>query len=678
MWSTSHSLPLTGHVFPSAAYRKQPPVARQRSCKAQLHAAPALLASTSGYVGVLSVGTVGKAFLLLFFQQRSRCIAWTKAATLFVMEKGRLLQPNRHVLVLAETKPSEKGSKGKRLLLRLRYKVDSANKGGSKRTRLRQVIRSVVTLLGCAEAPLILWSWAAIAIESLSGVHFQSPSKPIHGELRWVPVALQKIQPVVLLTALAWFAHRLISWWRSKRSRGRPRDDSLTLTGWESSLKEAQVHAFMVSLQVVVWTLYTLACLWVLGIEVQRVLLFPSVTAVLIGWIGREVVANILSGFVLHITQPFAQGDWVSMENESIDGWVQNTGTFYTRIVQWDKRPVYIPNFKLMSMNIQNNSRMTNRRILFNLPLRLRDIPNIPQIVQDMQEMIIEHEDIDPVQHRIVRWRSVGTYSADIWLSCYTLPTSEGIGLRNFSSVQQSILERCSQIIYKHDAHFASVTDRYRTDSERSNSSIANGFFKSFASLTSDQESALESREQVLRQRERELKERERQNEVEAEELVARTAALARKKDRCKEMLVVQPPNVADSTPDRPEEECSLVWVGDSVACAEDIISAEACVGDMSVAETDAPGSMSEQLDNSGEQISMMKESEVDITVELVKEEDEEEVHLEPPACHADDLEAFGMDTNITEGAVKSIHDGEKLHKRQAEELRIPVKEMGD
>jgi len=556
-------------------------------------------------------------------------------------------------------------------------------------------MRSVVKLLGCAEAPFLFWSWASIITESVSGVHFQSASKLLRRELRrWVPVAMRKIQSVVLLTAVAWFAHRLISWWKNKKSRGRCKDDFLTLIGWESSLREAQVNAFMVSLQVVVWAGYTLACLWVLGIELERVLLFPSVTAVLIGWIGREVVANIISGFVLHITQPFAQGDWVSMENESIDGWVQDTGTFYTRIVQWDKRPVYIPNFKLMSMNIQNNSRMTHRRILFDLPLRLRDVPNIPQIVQDMQEMINEHEDIDAVQHRIVRWRSVGTYSADIWLSCYTHATIEGIGLRNFSSVQQSILERCSQIIYKYDAQFASVTDRYRMGGERSDSSIANGFFKSFASLSSDQESALESREQVLRQRERELKERERQNEVEAEELDARAVALAKKKDHCREMLVM-PPTVADSTPDGPAEECKLVWVGDSVACAEDIAAKGCLVGDMSGAETD--GSIFEQLESSSENIGMMKESvssdesdddrkrtvateltAMDVSAELVEENQEQEVILELP--RADDLEVLGMDTDsmIGEPAVKRIHDGEKLHDRHAEDLRIPVREMGD
>ncbi|CAE7266635.1 ynaI [Symbiodinium natans] len=130
------------------------------------------------------------------------------------------------------------------------------------------------------------------------------------------------------------------------------------------------------------------------------------------GWVGREIVANMISGVVLHLTQPFAQGDWVSLDGTSIDGWVQDVGTFYTKIVQWDKRPIYVPNYKLMSMNVQNNSRMTHRRIKYDLNMRLQDIPKIPQIVRDMQDMINEHEDIDNIQHRLVRWRGLGEYAA--------------------------------------------------------------------------------------------------------------------------------------------------------------------------------------------------------------------------------------------------------------------------
>eukprot|EP00435_Cladocopium_sp_Y103_P059889 s216_g21.t1 len=53
----------------------------------------------------------------------------------------------------------------------------------------------------------------------------------------------------------------------------------------------------------------------------------------------------------------------------------------------------------------------------------------------------------------------VGDYSANIWLSCYTKSTEQDIKLSHYIAVEQSVLERCTAIIYKHKADFASSTE---------------------------------------------------------------------------------------------------------------------------------------------------------------------------------------------------------------------------
>lgn len=290
--------------------------------------------------------------------------------------------------------------------------------------------------------------------------------------------------------------------------------------GMQSSLREARINALQTSMKVLIWASYLFALLWHGGIQLSQLLLIPGTTAVIIGWVGREIVCNMISGVVLHLTQPFAQGDWISLTDEDIDGWVQDVGSFYTKVVQWDKRPIYVPNGKLMSLNVQNNSRMTHRRIKYDLKLRLQDIPKISTIVREIQEMLAEHEDIDNVQHQLVRWRGVGEYSADIWLSCYTKPTIEGIRLKTYTATQQSVLERCSQIVYKHEAAFASSTDRIQypgggTGGSKGAMSIGQLFQDTFNGA---RESQLESREQVLRQREKDIKELERELEQKGEE----------------------------------------------------------------------------------------------------------------------------------------------------------------
>eukprot|EP00413_Alexandrium_margalefii_P023177 CAMPEP_0204557818 /NCGR_PEP_ID=MMETSP0661-20131031/30622_1 /ASSEMBLY_ACC=CAM_ASM_000606 /TAXON_ID=109239 /ORGANISM="Alexandrium margalefi, Strain AMGDE01CS-322" /LENGTH=106 /DNA_ID=CAMNT_0051564963 /DNA_START=86 /DNA_END=403 /DNA_ORIENTATION=+ len=105
----------------------------------------------------------------------------------------------------------------------------------------------------------------------------------------------------------------------------------------------------------------------------------------------------------------------------------------------------------------------------------------------------------------------------------------EGIRLGAYTAVQQSVLERCSQIVYKHGADFASLTDRFPFAQEQETPKTLENVIteKLFDTFNSSRESQLESREQVLRQREREVKEYERENEAEAEKLAQKANTIA-------------------------------------------------------------------------------------------------------------------------------------------------------
>ncbi|CAJ1351073.1 unnamed protein product [Effrenium voratum] len=284
----------------------------------------------------------------------------------------------------------------------LRYWLPRTRTGW--RERLRQWFRTVDLLreiLVRAEGPVQLWGWSTLCLSFVAALFADVWSRKDFAVIR---AFLERLHVIPSWTAIAWFVHRLVRLWGQRVSRGRA--ELSDVMGMQSSLREARINASQTLMKVVVWLTYLFAVLWHGGVRISQLLLIPGTTAVVIGWVGREVVANMISGVVLHLTQPFAQGDWISLEE--IDGWVQDVGSFYTKVVQWDKRPIYVPNAKLMSMNVQNNSRMTHRRIKYDLKLRLRDIPKIPEIVRDIQEMINEHEDIDNVQ-----WGSLAT--STVW-----------------------------------------------------------------------------------------------------------------------------------------------------------------------------------------------------------------------------------------------------------------------
>lgn len=594
--------------------------------------------------------------------------------------------------------------------LKLRW-LETAKHDRSRSDRRLESFGEMLTVFRCGELPFLLWAWGSVLLEGATWLLGQGSPKWLRQDLMPARMALVQIDTALLFTALALFAHRLLARWHKKRHPHSKHDDDGL--GWESSLRRAQTNALVVLLQVAVWTLCICSVLWSCGLHVFHILLFPSVTAVFMGWIGGEVVANLIAGVVIHLTQPFARGDWVTVEDASIDGWVQNTGTFYTRVVQWDKRPVYVPNAKIMTMNVTNNSRMTHRRILYELPLRLKDIPKIPQIVQDMQEMINEHEDIDHVQHRLVRWRSIGPYSATIFLSCYTHPTVDGIRLGSFCGTQQSILERCSQIVYKHAAQFASETDRNHAESDSSlDGSGLTKLFDSFNSFSTGREEQLEAREQVLRQRERELKERERSAEAEAEKLAQKSANVKKAESKMQEMFMETQADQSRQSADEnlqiagmEEGDADLVGrqtissaTGDDGPMLEVVVpelqtpqeaitaAAEFAQNDLAEAEelhrpaepaTPPAAEASSQVTGSEDVASSRR-----TTTSGPQEEHLHATRVVPEYVSEDDLEVLEgicIDEVLDkEVPPKPCHDGERLHKKEAENLRIPVKEMGD
>lgn len=524
-----------------------------------------------------------------------------------------------------------------------------------------------------------MWGWSTLALQALHDPLLDMWSRR---EFAFYRAAFGKLEVIPSWTAVAWFSHRLVRLWGNRRSRGRA--ELSDVMGVQSSLQEARINAMATALKVLVWSIYICAVLYHAGVRIGRLLLIPGTTAVVIGWVGREIVANMISGVVLHLTQPFAQGDWVCLDGTSIDGWVQDVGSFYTKVVQWDKRPIYVPNYKLMSMNVQNNSRMTHRRIKYDLNLRLRDIPNIPQIVRDMQEMINEHEDIDNIQHRLVRWRGLGEYSATIWLSCYTKPSIEGIRLASYTAIQQSVLERCSQIVYKHDAAFASITDR----NPQAAGSRAVPFGQIFSEpFSSARESQLESREEVLRQREKDIKQRERELSQQQEEQAKAAKDIQYAREKQKQLLdqVIQKSMDVRTGQALPEDVDPMVYgvaAQWDKAAEEEMLDHSPGDHDRDVVESKHKELADAEVQHDGMEAEgehrtladALEAAEVELRAVEEATQQKDEQQEEGAADHAsaadDERPDRSHEAHETEEAKQDL--------AEAEAMRIPVKEMGD
>ncbi|CAE7357826.1 ANKRD17 [Symbiodinium sp. KB8] len=256
------------------------------------------------------------------------------------------------------------------------------------------------TYVQATERPLTLWSSLFVVVQLVDYVlRRKASTKALTNRIINL---MSRIRWLLTSTCACLALFRLIARWKERRSRGKAVISDVL--GVQSSQREARLSALTILMQTMVLVSWWMWILAICGIQVGRLLLSTSVGALLLGIVGRDVLSNMLSCLVIYLTQPFAQGDWITLE-QGQDGWAEEIGLFYTKVIQWDKRPLYVPNFRIVQMLVQNNSRMTNRRIRFDLKLRLEDIPKVPEIVNEIKNMIDTHPEIDSITHRLVRWR---------------------------------------------------------------------------------------------------------------------------------------------------------------------------------------------------------------------------------------------------------------------------------
>jgi small-conductance mechanosensitive channel len=85
------------------------------------------------------------------------------------------------------------------------------------------------------------------------------------------------------------------------------------------------------------------------------VLASTAVLGIIIGFAGRQVIANLVSGVLLAITQPIRIGDLVSIGDE-VHGRVTDIALTYTKVDAGDGSQIVVPNEKVATEVVVNHS----------------------------------------------------------------------------------------------------------------------------------------------------------------------------------------------------------------------------------------------------------------------------------------------------------------------------------
>jgi small-conductance mechanosensitive channel len=85
------------------------------------------------------------------------------------------------------------------------------------------------------------------------------------------------------------------------------------------------------------------------------VLASTAVLGIIIGFAGRQVIANLVSGVLIAITQPIRIGDLITIEDE-VHGRVTDIALTYTRVDAGDGSLIVVPNEKVATDVVVNHS----------------------------------------------------------------------------------------------------------------------------------------------------------------------------------------------------------------------------------------------------------------------------------------------------------------------------------
>lgn len=193
----------------------------------------------------------------------------------------------------------------------------------------------------------------------------------------------------------------------------------------------------------------------VTGRNMHTLIAFGGIGGLALAFASQQVVSNFFGGLMVYITQPFTIGEWVNLPERNIEGHIEEIGWYLTRIRNFEKRPIYVPNSIFTQTIVITPSRMSHERFHFTIGLRYRDIKVIKPIIDGIKQMLIKHPSIDHDLTRDVFFKNFGASALDIEISAYV--TIKG-GDR-FSAIREDLLFKIAEIVEQEGAEIATPTN---------------------------------------------------------------------------------------------------------------------------------------------------------------------------------------------------------------------------
>lgn len=118
---------------------------------------------------------------------------------------------------------------------------------------------------------------------------------------------------------------------------------------------------------VIVWLIGIVMALSNVGVNISALLGTLGICGIAFALAAQDTVKNVFGAFTILTDKPFSIGDTIRVD--SYEGTVVDVGVRSTKIMNYDKRIITFPNYKITDTSIVNISSEPMRRVVLNLGL---------------------------------------------------------------------------------------------------------------------------------------------------------------------------------------------------------------------------------------------------------------------------------------------------------------------
>lgn len=190
-----------------------------------------------------------------------------------------------------------------------------------------------------------------------------------------------------------------------------------------------------------------------IGVILILITLIPNLATIITGVgiggaalaiISKDSIANIFSGIILLFDKPFVIGDWV--ETGAIEGVVEDISFRSTRIRTFTQGLVVVPNATIGNATITNWSRMTKRRVKFDLGVTYAtSTTELTTCISQIKNYLETHPTIESGTS-LVAFEHFGAYALSIQIIYYVLKTDYVSYLAVKEEVNLEIISICNSL----------------------------------------------------------------------------------------------------------------------------------------------------------------------------------------------------------------------------------------